>query len=309
VVTAGVVLQFLRDCGLADVRLDADDRRVDLPVKGVAADERAVAGDLSWISRRVMKSTPERITKFAGSLLICPEGADTTHAGKTMVIPSANPKLAFIRAVTKFFPDLGATRWPPLDRSALPADAVIADDVRIARGAVIGSGVSIASGASIGPGTCLANCAIGANVIIGANCTIGLPGFGYERDDSGRYWRFPHAGIVVIEDDVEIGSNTCIDRAALGETRIGKGSKIDNLVHLAHNVKLAANSVVIANSMLGGSVSVGEGAWIAPSASIMNQAAIGARAVVGLGAVVLKSVDADTTVVGNPAKPLPRKTQ
>jgi len=131
-----------------------------------------------------------------------------------------------------------------------------------------------------------------------------LSGFGYERDSGGRYWRFPHVGKVVIEADVEIGSNTCIDRGAIGETRIGRASKIDNLVHIAHNVTLAPNSIVIANAMLGGSVHVGEGAWIAPSASIMNQAHIGARAIVGLGAVVLKSVDADTTVVGNPAKPL-----
>ena len=155
----------------------------------------------------------------------------------------------------------------------------------------------------------MANCTIAAGVRIGCNCTIGLPGFGYEKDQAGAYWRFPHLGGVRIEADVEIGSNTCIDRGSLGDTVIGRGCKIDNLVHVAHNVVLGNNAVVIANTMLGGSVTIGAGAWVAPSVTIMNQATIGAGATLGLGAVVLKDVAPGQVIVGNPGKVLEKKSR
>jgi UDP-3-O-[3-hydroxymyristoyl] glucosamine N-acyltransferase len=139
-------------------------------------------------------------------------------------------------------------------------------------------------------------------VRIGANCSIGLPGFGYERDEDGRYWRFPHLGRVIIASDVEIGSNTCIDRGAIGDTIIERGVKIDNLVHIAHNVILKENVVVIANSMVAGSVTVDADAWISPSAAIKNKLSIGHGSVVGLGAVVIRDVAPHTTVIGNPAR-------
>ena len=88
------------------------------------------------------------------------------------------------------------------------------------------------------------------------------------------YWRFPHIGGVEIEDRVEIGSNTCIDRGSIGNTIIGSGVKIDNLVHVAHNVVIGSNSIVIANSMIGGSTCIGSGVWVAPSVSIINQICI-----------------------------------
>jgi UDP-3-O-[3-hydroxymyristoyl] glucosamine N-acyltransferase len=173
---------------------------------------------------------------------------------------------------------------------------------------VIGPGVTIGEGSSIGPNTCIANTQIGSRVQIGANCTLGLAGYGYAKGPHGQQVAFPHIGRVVIDDDVEIGSNTCIDRGALGETRIHRGARIDNLVHVAHNVVVGADAMIIAHAMLGGSAVIGDRAWVAPAVVIMNQANIGADAVLGLGAVVVKSVAAGTTVVGNPARPLERKT-
>jgi UDP-3-O-[3-hydroxymyristoyl] glucosamine N-acyltransferase len=305
--TIAEVVDFLAECGLTQLRLPSSDRRGTLQLTGVNTDQTAGKGEMAWLSPRVQKADPGRLESFRGSLLIHPASAElkVDHPA-AVLIPSASPKLAFIRAVTSFFPTLGETKWSP-NPNDISEDAKIAPGVQLSPRAVVGSGVIIGSGTIIGPGTCLANTEIGQNVVIGANCTIGLPGFGYEKDKDGRYWRFPHVGRVVIESDVEIGSNTCIDRGAIGETRIGRASKIDNLVHIAHNCVLEPNSVVIANAMLGGSVKIREGAWIAPSASIMNQADIGARSIVGLGAVVLKSVEAGATVVGNPAKPLIRE--
>ena len=127
---------------------------------------------------------------------------------------------------------------------------------------------------------------------------------GFERAEGGEFVRLPHVGTVIIEDDVAIGSNTCIDRGTLGATVLRRGCKIDNLVHVAHNVVVGERSLIIAHAMIGGSAVVGADAWIAPNAAIMNKAIIGANSVVGLAAVVLKGTEPGQSVVGNPAKPL-----
>lgn len=132
---------------------------------------------------------------------------------------------------------------------------------------------------------------------------IGADGFGYQRNESGELEKFPHLGGVVIEDNVEIGSNTCIDRGTLGDTIIREGSKIDNLVHIAHNVIVGRHAIVIAHSMVGGSVRIGDYAWVSPSACLRDVISIGDRSTVGLGAVVVKDVPDGGTVMGTPARP------
>jgi UDP-3-O-[3-hydroxymyristoyl] glucosamine N-acyltransferase len=139
-------------------------------------------------------------------------------------------------------------------------------------------------------------------VKVGCNCTIGGTGFGYEKDENGEFQLIPHLGNVVLEDYVEIGNNTCIDRAVLGSTILEENVKVDNLVHIAHGVKVMRNSVVIANAMVAGSVVIGENSWISPSVSILNQKKVGNNALVGLGAVVIKDVEDNDIIVGNPGK-------
>jgi len=145
---------------------------------------------------------------------------------------------------------------------------------------------------------------IGENVRIGPNCTIGFDGFGFEQDEDGSYLRFPHIGKVIIGDDVEIGAGTCIDRGALGNTIIGKGTKIDHLVHVAHNVEIGENCMIIALTCLGGGVIIEDGSYVGIGASIRNQMTIGEKAFVGMGAVVVKDVEPGITVIGNPARPM-----
>jgi UDP-3-O-[3-hydroxymyristoyl] glucosamine N-acyltransferase len=106
----------------------------------------------------------------------------------------------------------------------------------------------------------------------------------------------------VIEDGVEIGNNTTIDRAVLGSTFIRKNSKIDNLVHIAHGVEIGENSLIIANAMVAGSTSIGRNVWVAPSASIINKISVGDNSIIGMGAVVVRSVSEGQTIVGNPGK-------
>lgn len=149
---------------------------------------------------------------------------------------------------------------------------------------------------------------IGEHVTIGRNCrvgpgaVIGYDGFGYTPGPDGTWDRKPETHGVVIGDNVHIGANTCIDRGSYRDTVIGSGTKIDNLVHIAHNVRVGENCMIIAGAELSGSVVVGDGAWIAPNACVREHLTIGAGAKVGLGAVVVKDVEPGTTVVGNPAR-------
>lgn len=137
---------------------------------------------------------------------------------------------------------------------------------------------------------------------IGVHATIGKDGFGWIRLDDGTLEKFPHAGNVIIEKDVEVGNFTCIDRAAVGSTVIGEGTKIDNLVHIAHGVKIGKHCLIVAGAIIGGSVEIGDYSYIGIGAMVKNKVKIGKNVMVGMGAVVIADVPDNCTVVGNPAK-------
>ncbi|MDD5053436.1 MAG: DapH/DapD/GlmU-related protein [Sulfuricurvum sp.] len=143
---------------------------------------------------------------------------------------------------------------------------------------------------------------IGKNVRIKPGCVIGEDGFSYERQKGGSLQRFLHYGNVVIGDDVEIGANTTIDGATFGSTIIGNGTKIDNLVHIAHNVVIGDDCLIVANVGIGGGVKIGDRCFIGLGAQIKDGISIGSDCTIGMGAVVLEDVPAGSTVVGNPAR-------
>jgi UDP-3-O-[3-hydroxymyristoyl] glucosamine N-acyltransferase len=175
-------------------------------------------------------------------------------------------------------------------------ECYIGHNVVIEADCIIGNNCEILHNTAI-----LKNTIIGNNVRIGSNCGIGNFGFGYEKNNEGEYDLLEHTGNVIIEDDVHIHNNTCIDRAVIGSTIIRANVKIDNLVHIAHGVIIERNALIIANAMIAGSTIIGEGSWIAPSTSVKNQLKIGANTTTGIGAVILKDTETNSLMIGNPA--------
>jgi len=174
---------------------------------------------------------------------------------------------------------------------------LVGDNVSIEPSALIGEGTEIHSHVTIYAGV-----RIGQRCRISAGCVIGAEGFGYERQVTGGWVRIPHIGGVRIGNNVEIGGNTCIDRGTLADTVIEDGVKIDNLVHIAHNVLVGRDTLVIANSMIAGSVRIGERVWVGPGTSIREQLVIGSDSKIGMGSVVVKDVRPNTLVYGVPAR-------
>lgn len=241
-----------------------------------------------------------RIKASAAAVIISAETGGGPAESATVIVV-AKPRQAFLRVVAALFQPVRPTGIHP--SAIVDAQAVIDPRAFIGPGCVIGR-------CTIGPGTVVgANVTlydgvrVGANVTINAGTVIGADGFGYERAADGTMEKFVHLGDVLIEDDVEIGSNTSIDRGTLGDTVIRRGAKIDNQVHVAHNCDIGEDAVIIAQSMIGGSVRLGARAWIAPGAVLMNGITVGADAVCGLGSVVTKAVPPGATVMGNPARP------
>lgn len=161
----------------------------------------------------------------------------------------------------------------------------------------------IGSNFKVGENCVIKNCIIGNNVSIQSNCVVGEDGYGYIKDLNGEYINFPHIGKVIIEDNVEIHSNTCINRGSLNNTIIRKGCKIHDLVHIGHGVEIGENTLVITQSMIAGSVKIGKNCWISPGSQIIDRISIADNTTIGLGSVILKDIiNPGETWAGNPAR-------
>lgn len=136
---------------------------------------------------------------------------------------------------------------------------------------------------------------------------IGRSGFGYVRNEGGGLERMPHAGNVVIGDGVNIGAHTCVDRAVIGSTVIGEGSKLDNLIHIGHGAKIGKYCLIVAGAVIGGSAEIGDRCYLGMGCLIKNKVKIGNDVTVGMGAVVLKDIPDGETWIGNPARKLEKK--
>ena len=239
-------------------------------IHGVASVESASPQDLVFVEEE--KYLLRALQSEAGAVLA---GKFAAESSSKPILISHHPKLAFARAArflhgenrdaadagihptAVVHPSASLAKTAVVSEHAVVAEnAEIYDGSRIGCGCAIGRGVRIGCDCEIYPNvTIYAGTSLGDRVIVHAGAVLGSDGFGYVRDSkTGRYEKFPQVGRLVIEDDVEIGANTTIDRGALDETRIGRGTKIDNLVHVGHNCKLGHNVVIAAQTGLSGSI-------------------------------------------------------
>jgi UDP-3-O-[3-hydroxymyristoyl] glucosamine N-acyltransferase len=245
------------------------------------------------------------IQTTSSKLIICEKSInldDLLNFNKVFILVD-NPRVVITRIIKKLFPKIQESRI--IHASAtINEEAIIDKNVSIGPNAYIGK-CKIGSGVIIyGNVYIYDNVEIGKNTIIYPGSVIGAEGFGFIKNDDQKNINFPHIGGVIIGDGVEIGSNTCIDRGSLGNTVIGNGVKIDNLVHISHNVEISEDSLIIANSLIGGSTIIGKNCWIAPSSCLRDGLKIGDNVKVGMGAVVTKDIQSDQTWAGTPAREL-----
>ncbi|MGI9432703.1 MAG: UDP-3-O-(3-hydroxymyristoyl)glucosamine N-acyltransferase, partial [Myxococcota bacterium] len=284
-------------------------------VLGVSSLEDGGATDLGFV----------RDDKYAATLggrkigaLIAPDGVEV---GGRPVVRSANPSLDFARATALLHPPLHS-------EPGVHERAFVAESASVAATASVGPLASVGAGSCIGERSVVhPSVAIGADVEIGEDCVlhlgcvvregarigdrvtlqpgcvIGGDGFGYEFDEKGEHAKVPQVGNVVIEDDVEVGANSTIDRARLGSTRIGRGTKIDNLVMVAHNVEIGAHSVLISQVGIAGSTKIGSRTFFMAQSGAGGHLSIGEGVFVGARGGVIEDLDAGSRVWGFPALP------
>ena len=270
----------------------------DVAIQSVADLETAGAGDIAYVEDEKFF---EAAKKSLASCLIVPAGAQLDSACRIEV---KNPKLAFAQVAEVLHPS--KKRTPEIHPSAvIAADAKIGQDVFIGAfvclgaGSTIGNRTQIRAGAKIGDGVSVGDdcvihphvfiedgMTIGHRVILHSGVVIGTDGFGFVRGDMG-YHKFPQIGTVVIEDDVELGANTTVDRAALGRTRIGKGTKLDNLVHVGHNCDIGERVVIAAQTGISGSVTIEDDCVIGGQVGFGDHIRVLSGAVIGSKAGIL----------------------
>jgi UDP-3-O-[3-hydroxymyristoyl] glucosamine N-acyltransferase len=294
-------------------RLEGDG---EIEIRRVAGIQQAQSGDLTFVANP--RYLAQMATTRASAVILGLHEANQS-ASPCAVLRTSDPYSAFARALSLFV------------EVTAPADGVdplsaVAADVTLGVHVSIGPFVTIGAGASVGARTVVyPNVSIGAGVRIGADCVIhsqtcirervvighrvvlqngvvlGSDGYGFAKQPDGTHLKIPQHADVVIEDDVEIGANSTVDRPALGETRIGAGTKIDNLVHVAHGVAIGRRVLLAAQVGIAGSTCVEDDVMMAGQSGVAGHIRVGQGAIVGAKSAVLQSVEAGEFVTGHPA--------
>lgn len=236
------------------------------------------------------------------AVILCGRQCTPPRSSETIFLPVSNPRLAFASLLRRFVPVISP-------KPGIHATAVVDDSVQLGENVHIGEFSLLRGNIRIGDRTIIhdhvtivGDVAVGSDCVLQAGVVVGEPGFGFVKDDRTNHWvRFPHVGGIVIGDDVEIGANSCIDRAAMGNTTIGSGTKIDNCVHVAHGAHVGTDCVLTAGTVISGSAEIGDHVWFGPNSCVLNKVVIENDVTVGIGAVVISRVRSGRTVFGNPA--------
>jgi UDP-3-O-[3-hydroxymyristoyl] glucosamine N-acyltransferase len=314
--------RFFRRSGPHSLTAVAEAAQAQAPVRalvltGVAPLQTADAGDVSFLDNR--KYATALTDTRAGAVIVHPDMADRVPA-TTAAIVAAEPYVAWARVAALFHPVSPA--HPGVHPSAVVASNAVVDPSAevgplsvigaraevgprclIGPAAIIGDGVVLGPDCRIGAHVSLSHALLGHRVVVYPGARIGQDGFGFAVVGEG-FLSVPQLGRVVLEDDVEIGANTTIDRGSLHDTRIGAGSRLDNLVQIGHNVRLGRGCVIVSQAGISGSTILDDHVMVAGQAGLTGHLRIGHRARIGAQAGVMSDVPAGAEVVGSPAQPV-----
>ena len=309
--SAGLTAQAVAD--LVGGRLLGDGTVV---VRAVRALDRAGPDALSMaVSPRY---ADELRASRAGAVLVPDTLADRPEIGARIVV--RDPYAALVRVIGVLLPptpvaagvDPSARLGPGCilgEGVAIGAFAVLGRGVHLGDRVRVGEGVSLGDGVSLGEDTvvgaravCYEGTRVGRRVVIKAGAVIGGPGFGYLSDARGHH-RIPHVGSCVLEDEVEIGSNSCVDRGSLDDTIIGEGTKLDNLVHVGHNVRIGRRCLLMAGVGIAGTTRIGDDVILAGHVGVTDHLVIGDRARIAAKSAVFGDIPAGASFSGHPARP------
>jgi len=282
-------------------------------ITGVAGIEEATTGQITFVANPKYASAAK--TTKASAVIV----SENFPAVPVALLRSKNPYLTFARAIELFY-------QPPQYRPGTHPTAVVHPSARVGKKAHIGPYVVIDENVSIGPNAVLLahaviyrdvtigsdffahahavvreGCRLGDNVVLQNGAVIGADGFGFAKDDVGRWHKIVQSGPAVLEDDVEVQANACVDRASIGETRVGRGARIDNLVQVGHGSRVGENTLLCAQAGLAGSTDVGKNVILAGQVGVAGHCKIGDGAIATAQSGIPNDVPAGAVVSGYPA--------
>ena len=289
-------------------------------IRRVAKIEEAGAGDLTFFAN---PKYAKYVASTNASAILVSTGFDTARrpASRLVFIKVPDPYVAFLQILKRITPmpdpfpkGIHATALVPASAKlgsgvSLGANVVLGENVFIGANTKIGHGCVLGDGSSVGENSVLYpnvsvyhGCQIGNQVILHSGVVVGSDGFGFAPKSDGTYEKIPQLGIVVIEDDVEVGSNCTIDRATMGQTLLKRGVKLDNLIQIAHNVVVGENTVIAAQAGISGSTKVGKNVVIAGQVGLIGHIEIADRSIILAQSGIRKSTEPGKSYLGSPAK-------
>ena len=280
------IIEFLKTKNLY-----RSDNKKDNYINTICSLEHSIDKSLCWIGYKNYN-----LDNIKSSIVIVNENFSEQSNSKSLIFTN-NARLALLMIVNEFFYEKKRIEYisskASIDLSVkIGEKAIINDFVVIGENCIISSNVTIYSGSIIQPNTLIGN-----NVIINSGAKIGQEGFGYISNNEKKNVQFPHIGGVILKDNVEIGSNTCIDRGALSNTIIGENTKINNLCHIAHNNIIGKNCLIGANVNISGSSNIQDNVYIGSNATIIDGVTIGSNSTIGMGGIIRSNIKKNSTIV------------